>query len=868
MSPQNTTAGREVFGNFGRRVILPVATVIAGAMIVVVAFLVFTAKQQDAIALDASTRLARTALAVKQHEIGRNLKDYAGWQDAYQNLHVKLNTKWAAADGNVGANVYHSLGYEMAFVVAPGERTLYAVLEGQPQSADAFELISGGLERLIEQARQTPGLEPEPIEGLLRAGPDVVIVAAAALMPPVGSAEPPQADSRSVLIFVKKLGPAFLDTMAQQYLLTNLHLLEPGRVSTAAALPLVTPLGVELGSLSWKPDRPGRELLGFVLPPLGIALVAVAIFTSLVLGHARRSAEAIEASAQTIETYARTLEASEARFRDVAEASSDWIWETNPELHLTYLSDRFGQVTGVAAADVLGGSVDEFFSSDSTSDGWASLRGDIAAHQPFRDLRCRYRDAYGQSRVCRLAGRPVFDHAGGFQGFRGTAADITAEVEAQAQAQHLALHDALTGLPNRVLLRERLELALANTRRRGAGAAVLCVDLDHFKEINDTLGHGAGDLLLQQASERLQSCLRATDTVARLGGDEFCIVQVSVDHPTDAHQLCRRLVECIREPFTFDNHQVYLDVSIGVALAPEDGEDHERLLKNADIALYRAKEEGRGTYRFFEADMDAKLQARKALEQDLRQALAKGELELHYQPLVAVDGQSLMGVEALMRWRHPERGQVPPAEFIPVAEEIGLILPLGEWALRTACRQATAWPGLRVSVNLSPVQFKHRDLLAVIGQILEETGLEPERLELEITEGVLLRDTEASLATLSGLKDLGVRIAMDDFGTGYSSLGYLHRFPFDKIKIDRSFVGDLGDREGAAAIVRTVIGLGQTLGIMTNAEGVETLEQLTILTKEGCDQVQGFYFGRPAPAKEITKLIEKWPHGAERADVA
>ena len=868
MTSRHPAIGREIFRSFGRRVILPVAAIVAGAMAVVVAFLVFTAKQQDAIALDASTRLARTALAVKQHEIGRNLKDYAAWQDAYQNLHVRLNIDWAAADGNVGANVYESLGYEMAFVVDSGDRTVYAVLEGEPQSADAFALISGGLHRLIEQARRTPSLEPEPIVGLLRAGDDVVMAAAAALMPPAGAAEPPPVDARSVLIFVKKLGPGFLNTMAKQYLLTELHLVGPEEVSSAAALPLMTSSGDNLGSLSWQPDRPGQELLRFVLPPLGIALLAVAIFTSLVLGHARRSAEAIEESAQTIETYARTLEASEARFRDVAEASSDWIWETDPELRLTYLSDRFGEVTGVAPADLLGGSVDEFFSSDSTSDGWACLRGDIKAHQPFRDLRCRYRDAYGQSRVCRLAGRPVFDRGGRFEGYRGTAADITAEVEAQAQAQHLALHDALTGLPNRVLLRERLELALANIRRRGVGAAVLCLDLDHFKEINDTLGHGAGDLLLQQAAERLQSCVRATDTVARLGGDEFCIVQVSVEQPTDAHQLCRRLLECLREPFTLDSHEVYVDVSIGVALAPNDGEDHERLLKNADIALYRAKEVGRGTYRFFEAEMDAKLQARKALEQDLRQALVKGELEMHYQPLIAVDGQSMMGVEALMRWRQPERGLVPPAEFIPVAEEIGLILPLGEWALRTACKQVTAWPGLRVSVNLSPVQFKHRDLIAAVREILEETGLEPERLELEITEGVLLRDTEASLATLSGLKDLGVRIAMDDFGTGYSSLGYLHRFPFDKIKIDRSFVGDLGDRPDAAAIVRTVIGLGQSLGIMTNAEGVETLEQLTILTNEGCDQVQGFYFGRPAPADEIARLIESWPHGLARAEVA
>jgi diguanylate cyclase (GGDEF)-like protein/PAS domain S-box-containing protein len=868
MPGESNTAMPSQSGAFGRRVVLPVAAIVAGTMATAVAFVVITSERLDALALDASNRLASTALSVKQHEIGRNLKDYAAWQDAYQNLHVQLNTNWAAADGNVGANVYNSLGYDMAFVVAPGERTVYAVLEGRPQEADAFELLSGGLDLLVQEARELSNLEPEPIVGLLRTASDVVIVAAASLMPPVGSAPPPPIASRSVLIFVKKLERNFLETMGQRYLLTDLHLLDPAATPPAASLPLVTPSGVHLGSLTWQPDRPGQELLRVLLPPLGLALIAVAVFTSLVLRHARRSAKAIETSAQTIEAHAHTLEASEARFRDVAEASSDWIWETDPKLRLTYISGRFSEVTGVAAVAVMGKEIDQFFSSDSGSDGWRSLWDDIRTHQPFRDLRCRYRDAFGHSRVCRLAGKPVLDREGTFCGYRGTAADITAEVEAQARAEHLALHDSLTGLPNRVLLRERLDMALMNARRLGSWPAVLCLDLDHFKEINDTLGHSAGDVLLQQVAERLQGCLRAIDTVARLGGDEFAIVQVNVNQPAETHALCRRLIECFEAPFAIENHELYVDVSIGVALAPHDGEDHTRLLKNADIALYRAKENGRRAFCFFEPEMDAKLQARKALEHDLRQALAKGELEMHYQPLVTLDGQSLTGVEALMRWWHPERGLVPPAEFIPVAEETGLIMSLGRWALRTACVQASEWAGLCVSVNLSPVQFKHRDLVGILREILEATGFEPSRLELEITEGVLLQDTEASLATLAGLKKLGVRIAMDDFGTGYSSLGYLHRFPFDKLKIDRSFISDLGDREQAAAIVKTIIALGQSLGMIINAEGVETLEQLTFLTTEGCDQVQGYYFGRPAPAEEIKQLIEDWQTSASPVAVA
>ena len=847
-------------GRFGRRVILPVAALVGGAIFLVLGVVTFTSARQDALALDASTRLAQTALSVKQHEIGRNLKDYAVWEDAYKNLSLQLDLDWAATDGNVGANVYNSLGYDMAFVVAPDGRTVYAVLEGKPQKegADAFALVPNGLDGLVRQAREAP-VGGEPVVGLLRSGADVLIVAAAAIVPPAGAEEPPPVEGRSVLLFVDKVDAAFLSRMSQQYLLADLRLLGPDDRQEAApppsslaelrrlaslagdylpaglvpaslrsepavaSLTLATPSGAGLGRLVWRPDEPGQELLRILLPPLVLALIGLAAFAALVLRNAKRAAQAIEASARTVEAYAETLERSEARFRDVAEASSDWIWETDAELRLTYVSSRFDEVTGVAAASVLGRTLERFFSSDTVSDGWAALREATRTRGTFRDLRCCYRDAQGGSRVCRLAGRPTRDHAGTFLGYRGTAADITAEVEAHERANHLALHDALTELPNRILLRERLELALAAVKRQQSRVAVLCLDLDHFKEVNDTLGHGAGDALLREVAARLQSCTRGMDTVARLGGDEFAIVQVSLDMPADAQSLCRRLVECLRAPFTIEGHELFVGASIGVALAPEDGLDHERLLKNADIALYRAKQAGRGTFRFFEPQMDSELQASKALEQDLRQALARGQLELHYQPLVSVRDHGLTGVEALMRWRHPERGVIAPGEFIPVAEETGLIIQLGEWALRTACAQARrsgracGFPSTSPRSSSSTASWFRPS-----GEILDETGLAPELLELEITEGVLLYDTAASMEVLSQLKAIGVRIAMDDFGTGYSSLGYLNSFPFDKIKIDRSFVTDLNEKEKANAIVRSVIGLGQSLGMITNAEGVET----------------------------------------------
>jgi diguanylate cyclase (GGDEF)-like protein len=449
-------------------------------------------------------------------------------------------------------------------------------------------------------------------------------------------------------------------------------------------------------------------------------------------------------------------------------------------------------------------------------------------------------------------------------GWVATHQDITEQKQNEARIRHMARHDDLTGLPNRVLLHERMQDALARVRR-GDVLAVLCLDLDNFKNVNDTLGHPIGDALLRVVGERLLETVRETDTVARLGGDEFAIIQASVARPEDAEILARRLVEAISEPYDLDGHQVMVGVSIGIALAPADGNDVDDLMKNADMALYRAKTEGRGIYRFFEPEMDSQLQNRRVMELDLRRALLNQEFTLFYQPLVNLETQRITGFEALLRWRHPERGLVPPLDFIPLAEEIGLIIPIGEWVLREACREATTWPkDVIVAVNLSPTQFRSRNLTHDVIAALAASGLEPHRLELEITESVLLVESDATLDTLHHLRSLGVRIAMDDFGTGYSSLSYLRSFPFDKIKIDGSFVRDSSTRADCAAIVRAVAGLGMSLGIPTTAEGVETEEQLRHVFDEGCTEMQGYLFSRPLPAGELHSLLR----GLEAAENA
>jgi diguanylate cyclase (GGDEF)-like protein/PAS domain S-box-containing protein len=441
-------------------------------------------------------------------------------------------------------------------------------------------------------------------------------------------------------------------------------------------------------------------------------------------------------------------------------------------------------------------------------------------------------------------------------GWVATFEDITEWQQAQEQISHMARHDALTNLPNRTLFREQLEKA-SRLAKRSDQLAVLCLDLDHFKEINDTLGHPIGDALLREVARRLGECVTEHDTVARLGGDEFAIVQFCSNcEPSVVSQLASLVVERIAAPYEIGGHQLVIGVSIGISLAPEDGKGPDELLQKADLALYRAKADGRGTYRFFETGMDARAQARRLLERDLRLALERDEFEVYYQPIRDVVGEQVVAFEALARWNHSLRGLIAPNNFIPVAEETGLIVPLGDIVLRKACADAAGWPkDIAVAVNLSPVQFKNPNLVSSVKAALEASHLSADRLELEITESVLLQNSEATLAVLHELRGFGVRISLDDFGTGYSSLSYLRSFPFDKIKIDRSFVTDLATREDSMAIVRAVTGLGKSLGIVTTAEGVETDTQFDLLRQEGCTQAQGYLFSPPRPAADVAKML-------------
>jgi diguanylate cyclase (GGDEF)-like protein/PAS domain S-box-containing protein len=442
-------------------------------------------------------------------------------------------------------------------------------------------------------------------------------------------------------------------------------------------------------------------------------------------------------------------------------------------------------------------------------------------------------------------------------GWVATHEDITDRKQSEDRVAYLAHYDALTGLPNRVLFQDRLQQELFKVHK-GEQVALLYIDIDEFKSVNDSLGHPIGDELLKGVALRLRKCIGETDLIARLGGDEFAIVQTSIKNPADVTDLASRIYAAIRDPFECLGHQLVTDASIGIAIAPQDASEADQLLMKADLALYGAKADGRRTYRFFEPGMDARAKARLTLERDLRQAMTDGGFEVHYQPLVNLGSNEVTGCEALLRWRHPERGMVSPVEFIPVAEDSGLISRLGEWVLTTACAEAATWPDhVRIAVNVSPIQFRCPTFGLKVAAALSASGLAANRLELEITEAVLIRDDETALAILHQLRALGVRIALDDFGTGYSSLSYLQRFPFDKIKIDRCFVTDIAEIDGSSAIVRAVVNIAAARNMTTTAEGVETEQQRELLHALGCTEMQGYLFSRPRPVAEIRTIFSQ-----------
>ncbi|WP_156679040.1 EAL domain-containing protein [Sphingomonas profundi] len=651
-------------------------------------------------------------------------------------------------------------------------------------------------------------------------GCGMVFAAFAALLPPSGVAVAAQIGGMTALALMLAPIPA---------------------ATILAALPVLAAIGVR-----------GQD------PLLGAVLVATAacVGTSLLAAARRgRSAAAGRIAAE------RSMRKAGQLLAEFEENRRGWFWETDPRGCLTYISRQLAEAIGRDPADLLGRPFADLVRNegDDSHPGpreQRTLGFHLSTRLPFSEVQVRA--AVEGDRWWSLSGRPANDDFGNFLGFRGNGTDLTERRRSEREISTLAKSDALTGLPNRTVMNQTLEAALAGVGERIKPCAVFLLDLDRFKSVNDTLGHPIGDVLLRQVAERLRGAIGDGGQVGRLGGDEFKVVLPDASDRQRLATLARHVIERLSAPYTIEGHHVSIGASIGIAVAPEDGATAEALVRNADLALYAAKADGKGIHRFYEQEMHANAKDRRLLEMDLRTVLSDGGLHLVYQPVVNAGDERIVGFEALIRWNHPTRGPVRPDFFIPIAEEIGLIPQIGEWVIRTACLAAAKWPEhIRVAVNVSPIQFASPALPGIVLNALAAADLPANRLELEITEGVFMGDGAATDAMFERLKKIGVRFALDDFGTGYSSLGYLKKAPFNKIKIDQSFVRGAaipGNRN--AAIVRAIVALATSLDMDTTAEGAETLDELELIRSLGCSHIQGYVFGRPMPLEETMEQVK------------
>jgi diguanylate cyclase (GGDEF)-like protein len=775
-------------------------------------------------------KAASAAVHSRLRRLGETHNDYAQWDDAVRELYGDVDADW------VVDNMATSSLFETMYVLDENRNAVLSFRNGEPISADPAVTFGPALAAMLAEL-PTDGTTYDVRTGIVMGADGLATVAVGPIVPVFASFPDPPQRSR-YLVIGREFDDEAVRRLAEDYLIDGLRLITP-EASEPLRIDLVDPAGTVVAGLAWSPGRMGNQAYAGVSPAVMVALLLVVLTVVSLLAFALRGWREVRKREQSLDAALTNMSQGLCMFDaggrlEIANSRFAEIYRVPPETF------RPGMTIAEMLAEGTG-------PEDVDPEGTLVLaRQHIEAKEPATMVQ-RLTDG----RSVAINYRPIHG-----RGFVATFEDITERRLAEERISHLAHHDALTDLLNRAAFYERMEDALAH-RRRSESLGILSLDLDHFKSVNDTLGHPIGDLLLQTAADRMRSCVRSEDIIARLGGDEFAIVQVPSDEPQDVSALATRLIEVVGAPYLLDGHQVVVDVSIGIALAPLDGDTPDTLMKNADLALYRAKADGGGLYRFFQAEMDARMQARRAIELDLRKAIVNREFSLDYQPILDVKSGKITGCEALARWHHPQRGLVPPTEFIPVAEATGIIVPLGEWIIRQACTDAAKWPAeVTVAVNLSPAQFKSRQLVPTVIDALKTSGLTPDRLELEITELVLLQETDGAFAILHQLRNLGIRIAMDDFGTGYSSLGYLRAFPFDKIKIDESFIRDLPNKEDSLAIVRAVVGLGSSLGIRTTAEGVETEAQLRSVAAEGCSEFQGFLFSHPRSAEDIVSLLK------------
>lgn len=788
--------------------------------------------------------LLRKALDTRQESIRSHLKDYAEWGDAYKHLHQNVDMHWAWDKQNLGKSLYDNFGYEGVFVLSPEGATRYSVISGKriPEDLERW-LGQSTKDRLLSELSRKKGL---PVSMLTLIDGIPAIVSAEWITTGDDSSVQPLPGRPSVMVFVDKLTAKKLLAIGHDAAIKNVRI-SPNEVNNQTSLTISTPNGDV--HILWDSENPGQALIVYFLPLLILSVLLTISMTVILMRHIMHKARIHDENAFLLEQARLNLITSEKRFRDVSETTSDWFWETDLSLKITWLSGRFSTVTGYEHSQWIGRRLDELFPSTS------HLLHDRVRHREltgrFESKNCPYINYQQSTSYCTLLAK-FSSQPDGSVVLRGAATDVSLEVEATKRVEFLSRHDELTGLPNRYHIKEFLAGRLANEGVNNYPFAMICLDLDKFKPVNDIFGHSTGDALLGEVALRLKSCIRSGDFVARQGGDEFMLLLGNTSQTDQIEEVCQRIVSELNRPFTIDGNDVTIGVSMGIALAPQDGNSANDLLRYADIALYQAKQSGRNRWVYYRQDMSEKLTERRKLELELKTAIREDQLYLVYQPRYNLRYSKTDAVEALVRWQHPDRGTMMPDQFIPLAEETGLIISLSNWVIRKACTEAKdQLPGLSVSVNISAIEFQASDLAERVKEILHETGLEPTRLEIEVTENVTLSDPEKTLHTMKALKKMGVRILIDDFGTGYASLSYLRKFQFDGLKLDKSFIFTLADSPQNQSVVEKIIDLGKAYSMEVTAEGVETSEQLAFLKKNKCDEVQGYLLGKPAAIADL-----------------
>ncbi|MGK9175215.1 EAL domain-containing protein [Yokenella regensburgei] len=794
------------------------------------------------------SHLITKSLDNRQENLRLHLTDNANWNEAYDNLSSTVNKNWAWNEQNFGSSLYSKFNYEGVFILSPDGKTQYSIQNGQLSTVPMDKWLGKDISRSLFAALDES--KGKTISKLININGQVALVAAAWIVRENIKFESYINQKNTLMIFFDILTPVKMQKLGDEYGITDLHL-----ISAHAADPILNQSKIctsdieECLTVAWQSKSPSEHLLYWVIPLLILFMVTAALFALHLTRKAMMKARLNDEQTFLLEQSRSELLYSEQRFKDVVDATTDWIWEANPSLKITWISARFPLITGYSINEWLQRSLIDFF-----EDNHATIKGWLTPTQSGNCLslsHCRYVSATGNNRYCNLTIKRA-RLPDGTMGFRGTASDVTHEVEANERIRFLSHHDALTGLPNRVMMQEFLTGKLQSRSEAGNSLVMLSLDLTDFKSVNDLYGHAAGDIVLSEVADRLRHCLSDSDMVTRQGGDEFIIIVSDPSQDNDIDALCQRIIDSVSKPYHVYNNQIFVGVNIGCARSPQDALTANDLLIYSDIALYKSKNKGGNSYEIYQSDMFKQIIQRREMESDLREAIEKDQLFLVYQPKFDIKKSCMTSVEALVRWRHPRHGVIMPDQFISLAEETGIITSITDWVLENACKEvAQTFDKISLSVNISPLEFKTSDVILRIKKALMASSLSSSRLELEVTENITLCKPERALQIMQELKEMGIRLVIDDFGTGFTSLYHLHSFPFHGIKIDKSFIFAMNDSQTAKNIVEKIIGISKDYNMEVTAEGVETQEQLLQLKKYNCDIAQGYYFSRPTSLEVI-----------------